>query len=55
LTGKYFLLTTFSNGKQTQKNLKNNFSKTTFHKTNMTLTSLSFPPLKKSTTTGLAS
>jgi hypothetical protein len=32
LTGKCFLLTTFSNSKQTQKNLKNNFSKTTFKK-----------------------
>jgi hypothetical protein len=28
LTEKYFLLTNFSNGKQTQENLKNNFSKT---------------------------
>ena len=33
-TGKYFLLTNFSNGKQTFKNLKNNFLKTTCEKTN---------------------
>jgi hypothetical protein len=30
LTGKCFPLTNFSNGKQTQESLKNNFSKTTF-------------------------
>jgi len=34
LTGKYFSLTNFSKGKQTQKSLKNNFSKITFQKTN---------------------
>jgi hypothetical protein len=32
LTEKYFPLTNFSNGKQIQKNLKNNFSKITFQK-----------------------
>jgi hypothetical protein len=35
LTGKCFPLTIFSNGKQTQKSLKNNFPKTTFQETNM--------------------
>jgi hypothetical protein len=34
LTGKYFLLTNFSNGKQTQESLKSDFPKTTFQKTN---------------------
>ena len=33
LTRKYFLLINFFNDKQIQKNFKNNFSKTTFHKT----------------------
>jgi hypothetical protein len=37
LTGKCFPLTNFSTDKQTQKNLKNNFSKITFQKTNITL------------------
>jgi len=38
LTEKYFLLTNFSNNKQTQKNLKNNFLKNTFQKqTNATI------------------
>jgi hypothetical protein len=32
LIGKCFSLTNFSNNKQTQKNLKNNFSKTIFRK-----------------------
>jgi hypothetical protein len=36
LTGKCFSLTNFFNGKQTQENLKNGFSKTTFQKTNIT-------------------
>jgi hypothetical protein len=31
LTEKYFLLINFSNNKQTQKYLKNNFQKPTFH------------------------
>jgi hypothetical protein len=35
LTGKYFSLTNLSNGKQTQENLKNNFSETTFQETNI--------------------
>jgi hypothetical protein len=35
LTGKYFPLTNFSNNKQTQKSLKNNFLKTIFQKTNI--------------------
>jgi len=35
LTRKCFSLTNFSNGKQTQENLKNNFSKTTFQETNI--------------------
>ena len=34
LTGKCFPLTNFSNGKQTQENLKNNL--TTFQETNIT-------------------
>jgi hypothetical protein len=34
LTGKYFLLTNFSNGKQTQESLENDFPETTFRKTN---------------------
>jgi hypothetical protein len=33
LTRKYFPLTNFSNGKQTQKSLENDFPKTTFRKT----------------------
>jgi hypothetical protein len=37
LTGKCFPLTTFPNGKQTQESLKDDFSKTTFQKTNMSL------------------
>jgi len=36
LTGKCFPLTNFSNGKETQENLKSNFPKTTFRKTNIT-------------------
>jgi hypothetical protein len=32
LTEKYFLLTNFSNGKQIQKSLKNNFSEIIFQK-----------------------
>jgi hypothetical protein len=35
LTGKCFSLTNFSNGKQTQENLKNDFSETTFQETNI--------------------
>jgi len=35
LTGKCFPFTNFSNGKQTQENLKNNFLKITFQKTNI--------------------
>jgi hypothetical protein len=34
LTGKYFLLTNFSNGKQTYESLESGFLKTTFRKTN---------------------
>jgi len=34
LTGKYFPLTNFSNGKQTQENLESDFPETTFRKTN---------------------
>ena len=34
LTVKYFLLTNFSNDKQTQKSLENGFLKTTFRETN---------------------
>jgi len=37
LTGKYFSLTNFSNNKQIQKNLKNNFSKNKFRETNIIL------------------
>ena len=37
LTGKYFLLTNFSNNKQTHESLENDFPKTTFRKTNMAL------------------
>jgi hypothetical protein len=33
LTGKCFLLTNFSNGKQTQESLENGFPETTFPKT----------------------
>ena len=36
LTEKYFLLTNFSNGKQTQKILKNNFLKSKFREINIT-------------------
>jgi len=34
LTGKYFPLTNFSNGKQTQESLESGFPETTFRKTN---------------------
>jgi hypothetical protein len=34
LIEKYFLLINFFNSKQIQKKIKNNFQKTTFHKTN---------------------
>ena len=34
LTGKYFMLTNFYNGKQTQKNLENSFPKTISRETN---------------------
>jgi uncharacterized protein YozE (UPF0346 family) len=34
LSGKCFLLINFSNGKQTQESLENNFPETTFWKTN---------------------
>jgi len=37
LTGKYFPLTNFSNDKQTQESLENNFLKTIFQKTNIAL------------------
>jgi hypothetical protein len=37
LTGKYFPLTNFSNGKQIQKSLESGFPETTFRKTNTTL------------------
>jgi hypothetical protein len=37
LSGKYFSLTNFLNGKQTQESLESSFSKTTFRKTNMAL------------------
>jgi hypothetical protein len=37
LTGKCFPLTNFSNNKQTPENFKNNFLKTTFEETNITL------------------
>jgi hypothetical protein len=37
LTGKCFLLTNFSNGKQTQESLESGFSKTTFRETNTAL------------------
>ena len=36
LTGKYFPLTNFSNGKQTQESLESGFPKTTFRETNIT-------------------
>jgi hypothetical protein len=36
LTGKCFPLTNFSNGKQTQENLKSYFPKTTFQETKAT-------------------
>jgi hypothetical protein len=39
LTGKCFLLINFFNGKQTQKNLKSDFSESEFQKTNMALKS----------------
>ena len=35
LTGKYFPLTNFSNGKQTQESLESDFPETTFRKTNI--------------------
>jgi hypothetical protein len=37
LTGKCFLLTNFSNGKQTQESLKNSFSETIFREINIAL------------------
>jgi hypothetical protein len=41
LTGKCFPLTNFSNGKQTQKSLKNDFPKTTLNKHEVNLHKLS--------------
>jgi hypothetical protein len=41
LTGKCFMLTNFSNDKQTQENLENGFLKTTFQETNTDLDKLS--------------
>jgi uncharacterized protein YozE (UPF0346 family) len=38
LTGKYFSLTNFYIGKQTQESLENSFSKTTFQETNIAQT-----------------
>ena len=40
LTGKCFPLTNFSNGKQTQKNLENDFLKSEFRKTNITIVNI---------------
>jgi hypothetical protein len=37
LTGKCFPLTNFSNGKQTQESLENDFIKSKFRETNITL------------------
>jgi len=37
LTGKYFLLINFSNGKQTQESLESGFPETTFQETNAAL------------------
>jgi len=37
LNGKCFLLTNFSNGKQTQENLKSDFPKSEFQETNTAL------------------
>jgi hypothetical protein len=37
LTGKYFSLTNFSNGKQTQESLENDFPETIFQETDMAL------------------
>jgi hypothetical protein len=37
LTGKYFSLTNFLNGKQTHESLKTGFSKTSFEETNTAL------------------
>jgi hypothetical protein len=42
LTGKCFLLTNFSNGKQTQKSLKNGFPESKFQETNMAQKKLLF-------------
>jgi len=38
LTGKYFSLTNFSNGKQTQESLESGFPESEFRETNITLT-----------------
>jgi hypothetical protein len=46
LTGKYFPLTNFSNSKQTYENLKNNFLKNKFQKTNMASVNVGFSRLK---------
>jgi hypothetical protein len=42
LTGKYFLLTNFSNGKQTRESLESGFPETIFRETNMALYLLFF-------------
>jgi len=42
LTRKYFPLANFSNGKQIQKNFKNNLKKTTFHQINNTTSLTSY-------------
>ena len=47
-TGKCFSLPNFLNGKQTQESLENNFSETTFQKTNMVLISLYYSNTNRS-------
>jgi hypothetical protein len=42
LTGKYFPLTNFPNGKQTQENLESDFPKSEFRKTKIALMQFHF-------------
>jgi hypothetical protein len=46
LTGKYFPLTNFCNGKQTQESLESDFPETTFRKTNTTRRENTFLEIK---------
>jgi hypothetical protein len=46
LTGKYFPLTNFLNGKQTQESLESGFPESEFRETNMTLVMIQYESLE---------